>query len=222
MPNIGFGLAFDVERTAGTISGWRPARTKVNSQLRLFAKARLLGFVAALESGWAEKMVIVGGNEGRYMLEHPPPNQAKAIEEMLVMDHSIPRSQVRSMRSLSNTIGNVAMIRKIVQDEKLSASDCAVLTSMYHVLRVKMDLQDAGLGDMPVFPAEALWLYQARYDLERARRKTQLARMLTGGTRWWDVLAFFVASPFAKRTADEINGICQKIEKTYRPRTNVP
>ena len=73
-----FGLAFDVIKDKTRKSGFAPAQTDLGSGKNLFGLARLEGFAAIAKLGFAQKIVVIGGNEGRYKEVAPLINRAKS------------------------------------------------------------------------------------------------------------------------------------------------
>jgi hypothetical protein len=191
------GLAFDIERSSSTKSGFRPAKTDMGSHKELFADLRLEGFAALLRLGFAEKLTIFGGDEGRYKVEIPGLNRAWAIKQMLVDDHGIAATRIEYVRSNSNTGGNVVEIKKRIGFFTRSA----VVSNHYHLPRAALDLRHARIR-VPLYPAEAFLL------LENHLWKHNLIKRFGGNA-------------LAERMVEEIQGIADKIRGTYRPRTDI-
>jgi uncharacterized SAM-binding protein YcdF (DUF218 family) len=168
----------------------------------MFGEARLEGFAALLRAGFAKRLIIVGGDEGRYRGEVPVINRAWAIRQMLVADAGVDPDRVLSIPSSSNTGGNIAIIKELVGAEKLAFEDVAVVTSHYHALRAVLMMAAGGLP-LPVYPAEAFAL------LEDTVTKEWLVAQFGGG-------------PLAERMGEEIQGIADLIRGTYTPRTDAP
>ena len=72
-----FGLAFDVTKSHDTISGFQPAESDLGAGKFLFGDLRLEGFAAMMRLGFSKKLVLVGGDEGRYKDERPVINRAQ-------------------------------------------------------------------------------------------------------------------------------------------------
>lgn len=200
--HMAVGLAFDVQKTQYTRSGFEPAPFDLGSGKELFGALRLDGFAALLRIGFAKRLVIAGGNEGRYAGETPVINRAWAIREMLIHDFGIDPDRVESVASNSNTGGNIAAITAKFEWVKITTGEAALVTSHYHIPRADMDLRSARLL-MPAYSAEAFWL------LEGGGRKYHLIERLGGG-------------PLASRIAEEIQGIADKFRGAYKPRTDTP
>ncbi len=190
----GFGLAFDIERTNTTSSGYKPARYDMGGIQELSGELRLAGFSALLRLYIVEKLTIVGGDEGRYKNDHPI-NRAVAIREMLVNDYGIDPARVEAIPSKSNTLGNVGIIR----DRSTSPRDI-VVTSHYHIPRAAMDLEAVGLS-LTMIAAEAFMV------LEDATAKDRIIEELGDNA-------------LAMRCAEEIQGIAHKLAGTYQSRTD--
>jgi len=190
-----FGLAFDIEKDPTNASGFKPALMDLGAGLELFGELRLWGFASLLLGGYARKLIVVGGNEGRYKDERPVINRAEAIRQMLIHDHGVLPDKVEAIPSASNTGGNIAIIKK------RGRGRFAVVSNHYHLPRAAMDMTAAGIT-APLIPAESFWL------LEDRSHKDMLIDLLDGG-------------PLAQRVAEEIQGIADKLGGTYAPRTDV-
>jgi hypothetical protein len=194
-----FGLAFDIEKAADRKSGFKPADVDLSSRLNLFGILRLEGFAAALQSGFAERIILVGGLEGRYPEEAI--GRAIAIRKMLLEDYDIPSARVDALQSPPNTGGNIDTIRNGIREKGLVTNACALLSSHYHLPRVQMDLQAANLA-LRVYPAEAFLLLKSETPEERKALKRQL-------------IIRFGAGSLAERMVQEVNGIADKIGGVY-------
>lgn len=194
-----FCLAFDVEKKYPVNrSGFMPARRDLGADKELFGEIRLYGFASLARLGMAKKLVIVGGNEGRYKNETPPINRAWAIREMLIKDHCVPENMVEFIPSNSNTGGNLAAIWKVRKEGDLDI----MVSNLYHLVRVSYDLS---IADQHILccPAEAFVL------LEDEGKKASVITWLGGG-------------PLAERIAEEAQGFAHKLKGIYQPRTDNP
>lgn len=196
-----FGLAFDVEKDHSSKSGFKPARTDLGSGKELFGELRLMGFAAALDTGFAKALVLAGGDEGRYRGEEPIINRAESIKKMLIEEHSIDPRTIEAHPSRSNTGGNIDIFARRVQESGLEPHECCLITNHYHLPRAANMLANKGLS-MRLVSAEALWLVAA--GLERKE----------------DLLHEFGGGPLAERDCEEIQGIAEMIRGTYVPRTD--
>ena len=194
-----FGLAFDIQRDPSTRSGFSPAPTDLGAGLELFGPLRLRGFAAMLRMGFVDHLTVVGGDEGRYKNEQPVINRAWAICEMLIHDFGIVPDRVSFVASKSNTLGNVGIIA-----ERTRSPEDIVVTSHYHVPRALMDIEAAGLA-VKMRCAEAFIL------LEDMARKDVLKE---------EIIAELGGNAKAERDGEEIQGIAQKLEGTYKSRTD--
>lgn len=195
---VGFGLAFDVEETTETNSGYKPALYDLGVGKALYGDLRLLGFASALATGFVSTLVLAGGDEGRYKDREVPVNRAEAIRLMLIHDFGAPPERVRAFASRSNTGGNIAIFKSVMDAEGLHPSDCGLITNLYHLPRACLMAKD--LSVLP-YAAESLWL------LAKPARKNDLIHMLGDGE-------------LAERCGDEIAGIADMIRGTYQPRTD--
>lgn len=195
-----FGLAFDVEKDPLRPSGFKPAAIDLGSGKAMFGEARLEGFAALLRAGFAKRLIIVGGDEGRYRGEVPVINRAWAIRQMLVNDCGIREELVGSFASNSNTGGNITIIKRELEASGLTPDD-VVVTSHYHVPRAAQMMAKEGLV-LPVISAEAFVL------LEGIVTKEELVNRHFGG------------GPLAERLGEEIQGMADLIRGTYVPRTD--
>lgn len=195
MNRQGFGLAFDIERTSDTRSGYKPAKYDMGGVQELFGELRLDGFAKALRLGIVDKLTVVGGDEGRYKNDNPI-NRAVAIREMLIHDHGIDPALVDAVPSKSNTLGNVGIIK-----ERSTSDDDVVISSLYHIPRAAMDIAAEGLK-LKMMAAEAYML------LEDPKAKQTIIKALGG-------------NPLAMRYAEEAQGMADKVRGTYKSRTDV-
>lgn len=189
----GFGLAFDIERTNTTRSGYRPAKYDMGGIQELFGELRLAGFAAALRTGSIAHLTMVGGDEGRYKNDNPI-NRAVAIRLMLIHDFGIDPNDVDAVPSNSNTLGNVGIIKARSVDGDI------VITSHYHVPRALYDIFDAGML-RNIVAAESFLM------LEDPTSKNRIIEEICGPA-------------YAMRCAEEIQGIRDKITKSYASRTD--
>lgn len=193
-----FGLAFDVERSPIEKSGFKPAQIDLGVGKELFADLRRRGLRAALELGWAEELVIAGGDEGRYKGETPVINRAETIREMLIGD-GIDSARIHAVPSRSNTGGNIAIFRQVLEKRGLEPLSCSLTTNHYHTPRAWAMALEGGLM-MWAWPAEA-------YLIMQGMTTNELAHELGEG-------------PLAERCAEEIQGQADMMRKTYKPRTD--
>ena len=195
-----FGLAFDVQRDTGRKSGFKPALIDLGVGKDLFGDLRLDGFAAALRTGFADTLILAGGDEGRYKGETPTVNRAWAIGQMLVHDYGFDERKIQTFASKSNTLGNVGIIGDFIAMNGLDIGDCGLMTNLYHLPRAHMDIVAHNLP-LRLFAAESLWL------IEQPERKNDLVRRLGEG-------------PMAERMAEEVAGIADKIRGSYKSKTD--
>jgi hypothetical protein len=194
-----FGLAFNVEKAPEHPGGFLPARFDFGARKELYGDLRLNGFAALLRTGFAKRLIIVGGDEAAYKDETPSINQGWAIREMLICGFDIDPARVEAVESKSDTSGNIAAIAAKMKDDGLDARSCAVVSNLYHLPRAAMDLAAAGLP-MPLYPAESFIL------LEDERHRDALIERLEEGR-------------LGGRVAQEALGIADKLRGTYVPHT---
>ena len=202
MPHIILGLAFDIERDQSTASGYRPAEYDLGVGLSLFGDLRLHGFAVAIQSGLAERIILAGGDEGRYKEEQPIINRAEAIKAMLEADFGIDPNLVTAFPSRSNTGGNIAIFAREIESSGRQQSDFALMTNLYHLPRASIDMAAKGLLGVNAIAAEAALLYA------NPACKEAIIRRLGEGS-------------LAERYAEEAAGIADKLRGTYKPRTDV-
>lgn len=166
----------------------------------LFAPERLDGFAAALNTGFADELILAGGDEGRYKGETPTINRAWAIGQMLIGDYDIDPRRIQTFASKSNTLGNVGIIRDFMQRNERSLGDCGIMTNLYHLPRAHMDLDAHGIP-LRLFAAEALWL------IEHPDGKNDLVHRFGEG-------------PMAERMVEEVAGIADKLRGSYQSKTD--
>lgn len=193
--SVVFGLAFDVQKNDSQKSGFEPAPYDLSSNKRLYGELRLEAFASLLQLGFAQRLVIVGGNEARYKDEVPVTNRAWAIREMLIDDLGMPAQKIRSVSSVGNTGGNIAAMKENMR-RCYGTSGYAVVSNFYHLPRIGYDLAEAGLA-IRCFPAEAFLM------IEGVLSREELVVRLGGGD-------------LAERDAQEIQGIADKLRGTYQ------
>lgn len=198
---LAFGLAFDIEKDPTRASGFAPAAVDLGSGKPMFGEVRLEGFAALLRTEFARRLIIVGGDEGRYRGEEPVINRAAAIRAMLVSDFGINPELVDFRASNSNTGGNITIIKREFEASGLAPGAVVVVTSHYHVPRAAQMMAKEGLV-LPVISAEAFVL------LEGIVTKEELVNRHFGG------------GPLAERLGEEIQGMADLIRGTYVPRTD--
>lgn len=193
-----FALAFDVERDTTATSGFKPAQFDLGAGKELFADLRRRGFKAALELGWTDQLVIAGGDEGRYKGETPVINRAETIRDMLIAD-GIDGARITAVPSRSNTGGNIAIFRNVLEERGIEPLKCGLVTNHYHTPRAQAMALEGGLV-MQAWPAEAFLIIAGMSEDE-------LVHELGDG-------------PLAERCAAEIHGMADMMRKTYKPRTD--
>lgn len=192
---MAFGLAFDIEKSLETRSGFQPARIDLGAAKDLFGQLRLEGFAALLELGFADKLIVTGGIEGRYKEEGIP--RARAIIEMLEKDFGIPKNRLGFLVSASNTGGNVQAIKKYAGDH----SRPVVVSNLYHLPRSAIDFAGNQHG-VSLLPAESFILIK-----DRSSKESMIER--------------FGGGPLAERIVEEIQGVTDKLLGTYQARTDI-
>ncbi len=190
---IVYGLAFDVVKCDDMASGYQPADIDLGARLQLFGDVRLNGFASMLNLDFATELVIVGGIEGRYKGENIA--RGYAIMQMLVKDYGIRSDRVKFLVSDSNTGGNVRLILNHAK-----GSSPVVTTNHYHCPRTTRLFREADAW-ADTISVEAFWL------LEDFTRKSSLVE------RFGNV-------SLAERDAEEIQGVAQLLQKTYKARTS--
>ncbi len=195
-----FGLGFDIEKSAETKSGFRPAQEDFGTQKALFGDLRLEGYAALLRLGFAEELVVIGSPEHRYEHEDNVPNRAVVIRHMLINDYGIQPSRIRTLPSESSTWDNLTVLEKIYRASDMKQEQCAVVTNHYHIPRVQIDLLNLGMPLLTI-PAEVFIL------LEKPERREKLYNELGGCS-------------LADRVIQELSGIADKIAGQYASRNN--
>jgi hypothetical protein len=194
-----FGLACDVQKARGQVNQFRAADGELSTGKKLFGDLRLEGFAALLKTGFAERLIVVGGAEARYKDEQI--GRACAVREILLRDLGVDAERVEALHSEPSTSGNVAAVKRIVEERSLRSNDCAVVSSHYHLPRVHMDLWANDLL-VPIFSAEAFSLLAREDPKERLIYKDQMIRRFGQGA-------------LAQRMVDEIGGIADKMRGIY-------
>lgn len=201
----GLGIAVDVERSSSP-SGFKPARFDRGAQRELFGELRILGFAAAIRSGLVQRLILAGGDEGRYDGETPVVNRAEAVREMLIHEHEIDPNLVVAHPSRSNTSGNIAIFAEKILESREPPSSFALITSLYHLPRAMIDLAAAGFPEAFPLPVEAAILFEHPKD-KLDSVKGDIIRQLGEG-------------PLAQRMVEEAAGIADKLRGDYTARTD--
>jgi hypothetical protein len=199
---IAFGLSFDVEGALANSSGFKAAEFDYSSRKALFGDLRLYGFAAALNTGFVEKLVIVGGTEARY---DGHINRAVKIRDMLVKDLGMSPGRIEALPSGASTAENIAAIGSLMDKLELAPSACEVISNHYHLPRIHFDLVQKGLP-LRLVPAEAFWLFESRTDSVWVERTNYL-------------ISRFGTGQIAERLVGEIIGIADKMKGTYTTRS---
>jgi len=196
-----FGLAFDVEKTTVTKSGFKSAPFDYGSSKELFGALRLAGFAAAYRTGLAGHLVIAGGDERRYAGETPVINRAETIRHMLIEDFGVDPAWVTAYPSRSNTGGNITIFKRVIEERGWTSAECGLITNHYHIPRASLMAFNQKLF-MPAYAAEAFLL-------------------LLGPTTKNDLIREFGEGILAERAAEEIQGVADMINGSYVARTDV-
>lgn len=206
------GLSTSIEADGTT---FRPAPSQHG--LDLFGDLRWQGWIDAMQSGYADHLVVVGGLE-----RIPPPHSDLALKlsvgressdllvprclaaiQILSTNHGLDPASLGYCISEGNTGGNAEAIRQL-RGALAEGSQLIVSTSHYHIPRIHIDLQHNGMNDVLLLPSESL---SAARHLKNGMDRREVANNLT---------AALGASPLAERSVSEIIGIADKINGTYR------
>lgn len=188
--------------------------------LPLLGDLRWQGVHDALAHNIADRSIFVGGNE-RIKPEDLPshvylpleregqtvllPRPYAACHWLSLVKHIDP-DRLAWRSSVGNTGGNIATVAALLTEHK--AAEITLTTNFYHIPRVIMDLNAAGLRCVNLVPSEAFSLaVHERGSAERARIQSHL-------------LASFGESALARRAIGEINGIADKITGSYAARAS--
>ncbi len=212
-PTVILGLSVAVECDAGS---FRPRHEQHG--LALFGDLRWTGWASALNAGYADRLIVIGGVE-RLNIKACVPGvgspctsdrdiicvpRGEACCHALSAKHGVADSKLSWKLSEGNTGGNATAIKEIVQD--LSPSCNLVISSNhYHLPRALMNLHAAGVAGIAAVPAEAYWVAEQ----SRAGRKISCTRMALTDA--------FGGGPLAARFAAEIQGAADKINNQYAP-----
>jgi hypothetical protein len=189
---VAYCLAFDIVRLSAD-EYWPAPESK--DSVELFSMLRLEGFAAAYHTGFAQKLVIVGGEESRYPGEGVV--RSVEIEKMLVKQHGVDPGCCEYEISKQNTRGNIQEIKKQMKLGRVSIDHACVVSSYYHLARASALMWEEDLR-LPLYPAESLLLIKEP-------------------GRLYGLMAEFDGSPFAIRAIQEIVGITDLIRGTSVP-----
>jgi hypothetical protein len=205
--------------TSITVKDGRFEPREADHGIPLLGRARWSGYLAALQHGYAQRLIVVGGRESVPAAQVPADiaitceregdailvPRGQAICHMLAHDHGVDARRLGHRVCAGHTGGNVEAIRAILDSGEAVPSSCCIVSSHYHLPRVAMDLHAAGLGWLPIWPAEAIWLAASGCT---SCSISALAHALGGG-------------PLAQRSVAEIKGIADKILGRYQARAEV-
>lgn len=209
------GLSASVEAGRST---FRPLTQQHG--IPLLAVSRWRGFAAAINHGFAEKLVMLGGQEKlketevpsdvRAMLDaKPDPDgyimvpRGLATIHGLIRAYEVPADRLDYEVTVGNTGGNVGAINRVLKASGLQPEEVGVSTNLYHLPRAFMDLHDAGFTAIKPIPAEAFWLATTAKD--SPKRKVMLGQLTDE----------FGQSPLTKRVVMELNGAADKLLDSY-------
>ena len=213
-PATGLDLIGLAVAVTSTQSGFAPRPRQ--HDLPLFGDLRWRGWAAALESGVARSLVVIGGIEEIPAAQLPHTLDAHLAQNgtharvprgyaachALTHDFGIPASRVDWRISEGHTRGNIDTLEALLRGP-LCDRPCAVSSSHYHLPRAMMDITAAGISPLPLLPAEA-FLLATPCGQTRAAREAEL-------------LEAFGDGPLARRSLAEIGGIADKLRGVYQP-----
>lgn len=188
-----FGLTCNVVR-ADTPSGFLPARVHPTSGEELFGEARIAGFAAMLRMGYVQNVVLLGGEDAGGGF-----HESQAIRDILMKEHGVDGSRIIALVSGYGTAEAVDYVAR-----EASRSNAVVVSSFYHLPRIRKLLELRRAYFVPCMEAEALFLLEGGKEQEQARAQ-ELLRMFGGGS-------------YARRTVSEIVGIAHLGAGTYAPK----
>lgn len=213
LPTLILGLSVAVEGHAGT---FRPRQEQYG--IPLFGDLRWKGWAAALNAGYADRLIVIGGLERLSATDCPPDIGRKDADRdggclvprgaacchALTTEFGVDRAKVDWKHSIGNTGGNAVAIKEIMDD--LSTDyDFVISSNHYHLPRALMDLQACDIGNVRSVPAEAFWVAeQTAAGVQRASIADNLTAKFGGG-------------PLAARIAAEIQGVADKLNNRYQP-----
>lgn len=215
-PRHVFGLSIAIRAAPETRCGFRGAETQ--NDVPVFGMSRWEGFCAALDTGLARKITILGGYE-RWPLAGCDPrtvtraddvrddtvfvSRSRAAAQFLITERGQEPERVRWAETVGNTDGNYARIRSLMGD--LPEELFAVTAPFYHLPRSMMIAAENGLGNLLHVPTEAFLFIEKTLDGKtRTSAMSAIAADLGGG-------------PLAERAAMEIAGAADRVLGTYAP-----
>ncbi len=214
MAQVLFGLSAEM-RWDPILQGYSPMDADKRG-IPLFAYERFRGFASALRAGFAEHLVLLGGVETLQVPDQQisllvtdrtnttagvyEVSRGFAIAQLLQRDFGVTGTQLTSVVTEPNSLGNITAIKAYCATKSLNYADCLVATNYYHVPRVVMDLHAAKLP-IAIVPAESLSVAM----LNAAERESYGERLR----------AAFGDSPLTRRAWAEIVGAADKLNGTY-------
>jgi uncharacterized SAM-binding protein YcdF (DUF218 family) len=196
-------LAFDIEKSGSTASGYEPAEYQLTEwgSIPLFSKIRLEATAAAYHLGIAKQAVIFGGVEKRYQPAESI-GRADAIRQMLIHDYDVSPDWVASVTTKPNTQGNIESIRSWRGRRPWNSLNA--LTNHYHIPRASRPFSTAGIP-LVFHAAEEILLLTAEGGDERKILRSKLGEDFGQDLAWRSVM--------------EANGMADEKLKAYTPQT---
>ena len=184
----------------------------------LFGDLRWKGWASALNAGFADRLIVIGGLEHLDRDTCPPdvgwtsPEQdhvqlvprGLACCHALASEFGVDRAKLDWRHSEGNTGSNAQTIRSLVAEMR-SPHRIIISSNFYHLPRAQMDLHSQGIMTIATVPAEAFWVAE---QLARGADRTHVAM---------DMAAAFGGGPLADRAAAEIQGAADKLNNLYQP-----
>ena len=187
----------------------------------LLAESRWRGFASALNGGFVEKLVVLGGQEKILTAKIPVEMRTHctpcgkegdflfvprgfATTEGLIKSYGVDRAKVDYRITEGNTGGNVGAIASVLEDFGCHVSEVGITTSLYHLPRAFMDFHEAGFFAIKPVPTEAFWLATE----SKGDRATMLNQLRD---------EFGRDAPLTERVVMELNGAADKLIGQYHP-----
>ena len=195
---VAFVLSYDVDW--GNDGNLVIADAHLQSGLKQFGEPWLHGVAHVFTLKLADKLVIVGGEEQRFLDTSRRITRPDAIRSILVMRHKMDVRKIDCVVSEPNTIGNAKAISEWCFNNQYSADDAFVICAYWHIPRAALQLGIQGIN-MPLIPAEAI----------------MLAYLDTREVMPWALEEYWGGGDFAKRASMECKGIAAMLRREYKP-----
>lgn len=193
-----FCMTAEVEKSTTTASGYRCAEIQYTTlgklDLKLFGEERFRGIAAMTRLGYAERVVIIGGREDRYLDE----NVSRSLAFKAILEHDFGAvgeivGHVQSGTTMSADAYEV--VRQAIGGD--DPANYAVVSSKYHCKRIEDQMEEKGLLGVP-------------------RRAAEVFSLIEDSSYEHVLLQRFGGGDYAHREVMELMGIAAVLTGTYQ------